>query len=238
MTSSETTIGPDSFVTISYLLYEEGKTDPIDIGGPEEGLPEEGGASAGSTDPLDKFRCRLSYVHGYGLMVSALERGLEGHASGTKVTVNAEPVDAFGMYEQDGVLEIEKDGLEGSEELHAGDEVLASGPEGEMIMRVLELRAETIVVDTNHPLAGKRVRFEVDILEVRAATDEEIEEAHEEVEEMADACGCGEEHDHSAHAPDAIEENEGLVQLGLPRRGLPGDLAKDESAAKGVAKKS
>ncbi len=216
VTSSEITIGPDSFVTISYLLFEEGKSDPIEIGGPEDDSEE--GKSA---DPSDKYRCRLSYVHGYGLMVPALEKGLEGCYGGAKVTVNAEPADAFGQYEQDGVLEIEKDGLEGSAELHQGDEVIASGPEGDMIMRVLEIRDETIVVDTNHPLAGKRVRFEVDIVEVRTATDEEIEEAQDELEEMADACGCGEEHDHAghAHSVDASDpqENEGLVQIGLAK---------------------
>jgi FKBP-type peptidyl-prolyl cis-trans isomerase SlyD len=208
--TAATTIGPDSFVTISYRIFEDGKTEPVDVGVPE-GQEE--------TTDEDRFVTRLSYVHGYGLMVPALEKGLAGSTSGAKVVVHADPVDAFGMYEQDGVLEIEKEGLEGSDELAEGDEVLAVGPDGEMIMRVLEVRAETIVVDTNHPLAGKKLRFEVEVEEVRAATDEEIEEAQEELEDLADGCGCGEDHDHSAsahsaHEPEVVQASD-LVQLGL-----------------------
>lgn len=216
MTSSQTTIGPDSFVTISYVLFEEGKSEPIDVGGAEDGSGE------------DRFRTNLSYVHGYGLMVPAIEKGLVGREPGSKVVVHAEPADAFGLYEQDGLLEIEKEGLEGSDELVKGDEVLASGPDGDMIMRVLEVREETIVVDTNHPLAGKKIRFEVDVVDVRPATDEEIEEAQDELEELADACGCGEDHDHDAHDHDGhdhdghdhdanggVVQASELVQLGL-----------------------
>ncbi len=214
MTSPQTTIGPDSYVTISYLIFEDGKAEPIEVGGPEEG-PEEAAEGAEGVVTGDRFRTRLSYVHGYGLMVPALEKGLIGREAGHKVVVLADPVDAFGLYEQDGVLEIEKDGLEGSEELRQGDEVLASGPEGEMIMRVLEVRPDTIVVDTNHPLAGKKIRFEVDVVEVRPATDEEIEEAQDELEDLADGCGCGEPHDHEHdHEQEAVAASD-LVQLGL-----------------------
>lgn len=202
-------IGPDSHVTISYALYEDGKNEPIDMGSDRSPEDDEAGA--------DRFHTRVSYVHGYGLVLPALEKGLEGETAGTTVSVVAEPDEAFGQYEAEAIFEIDREGLEGAEDLAPGDEVLASGPDGDMMMKVVELREESLLVDTNHPLAGKRVRFEVDIIEVRPATDQEIEEAQDDYEDLADGCGCGEpheghDHDHGeAHAHE--EPSEQLVQL-------------------------
>ena len=197
-------IASDTFVTISYALYEDGKSEPIDMGG--DNPTETGEASFIEQAGSDRFHCRVSFVHGYGLVVPALEKGLEGETANTTVSILAEPTEAFGDYEPDGVFEIDKEGLEGVEEIEIGDEVLASSADGDMMMRVIGIGDETLKVDTNHPLAGKRVRFEVDIIEVRAATDEEIEEAQDDYEDLtSDACGCGEshgdehDHDHAGH---------------------------------------
>lgn len=190
-------IEADRHVTIRYAIYEDGQNE----------------ATPGAEELMD------TYVHGYGQVFPALEQGLEGELAGAHVSLIAEPGDAFGEYEADGVFEIEKEGLEGADALSAGEEIVASGPDGDILMRVVEVRDETLLVDTNHPLAGKRVRFEVDIVEVRQATEDEIEEAQEDLEDEADACGCG--HDHAAgeahaHAePDAPAE---LVQLGLGKQ--------------------
>jgi FKBP-type peptidyl-prolyl cis-trans isomerase SlyD len=176
-------IVPDTHVTIRYALFEE---EPAE------------GASGTPDEPVT-----VSYVHGYGQVLPAIEHALEGKAAGVHLTVTAEPEDAFGPHDADGVFEIEKEGLEGASDLTAGEEVVANGPEGEMFMRVVEVRDETLLVDTNHPLAGKRVRFEVEVIDVRPATESEIEEAQAELDAHGDACGCG--HDHS------------LVQLGKPK---------------------
>jgi FKBP-type peptidyl-prolyl cis-trans isomerase SlyD len=168
-------IGPDTHVTISYTLFDQEGTQVTD----------------------DGERVTISYVHGYGQILPALERGLAGEARGTHLSVVAEPEDAFGPHESDGVFEIDREGLEleGGEKLEPGVEVVASGPDGEFLMRVLEVRPDSLLVDTNHPLAGKRVRFEVDVLEVRAATDVEVEEAQRSAEDDDD-CGCGHPHHH------------------------------------------
>lgn len=170
---SAASIVPDSHVTIRYALFEE----PASPGGPPE-------------EPVT-----VSYVHGYGQVLPAIENALEGKGAGIHLSVTAEPDEAFGPHDADGVFEIEKEGLDGAADLTAGEEVVASGPEGEIFMRVVEVRDETLLVDTNHPLAGKRVRFEVDVLDVRPATESEIEEAQAELDAHDDACGCG--HDHS-----------------------------------------
>lgn len=201
-------IEADRHVTIRYAIYEEGQSE----------------ATAGAEELTD------TYVHGYGQVFPALEQGLEGELAGAHVSLIAEPGEAFGEYEADGVFEIEKDGLDGADTLAAGEEVVASGPDGDILMRVVEVRDETLLVDTNHPLAGKRVRFEVDIVEVRQATEDEIEEAQEDLEEDADACGCGHSHDDGeAHVHAASEDAPAeLVQLGLGKQNA-------KSAKKGSA---
>lgn len=173
--SATSPITPDTHVTIRYALFED--VSP--------------GASA--ADPAEE-PITVSYIHGYGQVLPAIEQALEGKAQGNHLSVTAEPEDAFGPHDEDGVFEIEKDGLDGAADLRAGEEVVATGPEGEVFMRIVEVRDETLLVDTNHPLAGKRVRFEVEILEVRPATDDEIEEAQAELDAHDDACGCGQDH--------------------------------------------
>jgi FKBP-type peptidyl-prolyl cis-trans isomerase SlyD len=192
-------IAPDTHVTIRYALFEAD------------------GPSAAAEAPGDE-PITVSYVHGYGQVLPAIENGLTGRDNGAHVTITAEAAEAFGPYESEGLFEIEKDGLDGADDLTEGEEVVASGPDGEIFMRVIEVRPDTLVVDTNHPLAGKRVRFEVDVLDVRPATEDEIEEAQAELDahhslENGDACGCG--HDHGGASPD--ESPEQLLKLGTSR---------------------
>lgn len=159
----------------------------------------------GATD--DAESTTISFVHGYGQVLPAVERGVDGAKQGAHVSVVAEPEEAFGIHESEGVFEIEKAGLEGADELEVGEDVMASGPEGDLLMRVLEVRSASIVVDSNHPMAGKRVRFEIDVIDVRAATEAEIAEAQAEIDDEG-ACGCGHEHgteDHGHGEPALIK---------------------------------
>ncbi|NUP06435.1 MAG: peptidylprolyl isomerase [Polyangiaceae bacterium] len=186
--SKETTqVGPDVHVTIRYSIFEEGP----------------GAAAEACAEDLTD-----TYVHGYGQVFTALEKGLEGQVSGAHVSLVADPDDAFGPHEQDGVIEVDKEGLEGSEDLQVGEEVMASGPEGDILMRVIEVRPDSLLVDTNHPLAGKRVRFEVDVVALRPATEEEIAEAQEDLDGDG-PCGCGHDHAHEPHE----HEHEGAENL-------------------------
>jgi FKBP-type peptidyl-prolyl cis-trans isomerase SlyD len=159
----------------------------------------------------------VSYVHGYGQVLPAIEAALDGKTAGSHLTVTAGPDEAFGPHEPNGVFEIEKDGLEGAADLTPGEEVVATGPDGEIFMRIVEDRGDSLLVDTNHPLAGKSVRFEVDVLDVRPATEGEIEEAQAELDD--DACGCGHDHSGDGHAGhDHGDHGPQLVQLAAPKK--------------------
>lgn len=197
------TVGPDAFVTFAYAVFEQGGADPVDAIDGEE--------------PIE-------YVHGYGQILPILEKNLLGKEAGTKFTVEAGPEEAFGEHDDEGVFEVDREGLEVGDP-QVDDELHAKDAEGHvLVLRILEVRPESIVVDANHPLAGKSVRFEVEVIAVRAATDEEIDAAQQEVEAMAnmdhehDGC-CDHDHDHDHDHAHPAEAGEGLVTLGRKSEG-------------------
>lgn len=183
VTSPGDRVGPDSFVTFTYAVFEQGGTEPVD--------------SIDAAEPIE-------YVHGYGQILPMLEKTILGREAGAKFTVEAGPEDAFGEHDQEGVFEVDREGLDVGDP-QVGDELHAKDAEGHvLVLRILEVRPETIVVDANHPLAGKAVRFEVEVVAVRPATDEEIDVAQQEVEAMAamedhDHSSCGHDHSHDGH---------------------------------------
>lgn len=111
----------------------------------------------------------ITYLHGgYGGLLDALERALEGKRAGESVRLRLEPEQAFGEYDASLVrLEpVERYG----EGIAAGMEV----EEGERLYTVTDVAGGKVVLDGNHPLAGMALRFVLDIVSIRPATAEEI----------------------------------------------------------------
>lgn len=122
------------------------------------------------------------YVHGRGVLLPALEAALENRAPGDHVRVTLRPEEAFGPRRKEAILEVDRDELPA--DVRPGDRYEAETAEGlVVVLRVLEVRDDAVVVDSNHPLAGQRVTFEIDVLEVRPATDEELRAAERAAEE-------------------------------------------------------
>jgi FKBP-type peptidyl-prolyl cis-trans isomerase SlyD len=114
----------------------------------------------------------LSYVHGgYGQLFDKLEQALEGKQPGESLQVQLEPEEAFGEYDAE-LLRVEPASRYG-DGLSVGMEV----EEDEQIYRVTEVAGGSVVLDANHPLAGMALRFSVVVLDVRAATQEELSRA-------------------------------------------------------------
>ncbi len=129
----------------------------------------------------------MSYLHGYGEIPPGLETRLTGAEVGTAFEVTLAPGEAFGDYDPDKILAVPRDQFPADAEIVPGDTITVSvaddddpdAEEGEMDTRVVEISPEAIVLDANHPYAGKRMTFDLKVLSVRAASEEELAE-HEE----------------------------------------------------------
>ena len=109
----------------------------------------------------------LSYRHGSQDIIPGLQRGLEGHERGEHVRVVVPPEEAYGVLNPDAYREVPKAQLPQTS-LAVGTVLQAEDREGNrFLVRVHEVRPETVVLDLNHPLAGKTLVFEVDIVDVQ-----------------------------------------------------------------------
>jgi FKBP-type peptidyl-prolyl cis-trans isomerase SlyD len=120
----------------------------------------------------------LYFIQGEGNIVPGLERELEGLEVGASKQVVVQPEDGYGAHDPQGVQEVPKEAF-GGELPEVGHQYTARGPNGETVPFVVkEIRPEVVVVDLNHPLAGRTLHFAVTIQEVRDATAEEKEHGH------------------------------------------------------------
>lgn len=132
-----------------------------------------------SGEEVDSSRGRepLAYLHGSQGIVPGLERELTGCAVGQKVDVKVAPEDGYGQRVDEAMQEVPISEM--PEGVEAGMQLHAETPTGQaMIVHVKEVREEIVVIDLNHPLAGQTLNFAVEVVETRAATEEEIEHGH------------------------------------------------------------
>ena len=111
----------------------------------------------------------LTFVEGAGQIVKGLERELNGMKLGDQKQIQVKPEDGYGLPDKDAVREIPRDKIP-PEGQKPGAMLMTRAPDGRTIpMRVREVKEKTVVVDLNHPLAGKTLNFDVKIKDIRAA---------------------------------------------------------------------
>jgi FKBP-type peptidyl-prolyl cis-trans isomerase SlyD len=121
----------------------------------------------------------LSYLHGGGQIVPGLEGALEGMGVGDAKKVVVSPAEGYGEHESAGLQEVPRSMFPPDAELRPGMRLAAQTDGGEVIpIGIREVKGETVLVDLNHPLAGKTLHFDVTVREVRAATEEELSHGH------------------------------------------------------------
>ncbi len=120
----------------------------------------------------------LTYLHGVGNIIPGLEKELAGKAVGEKLTVAVPAAEAYGERNEEMIQELPASMFTGVEKIEAGMEFHAQTEQGLQVVRVKSIEGDTVTIDGNHPLAGVNLNFDVEITEVRAATDEEKDHGH------------------------------------------------------------
>lgn len=120
----------------------------------------------------------LVYLHGEGNIISGLEKALDGKAVGDKFNVRLAAADAYGELMEDRVQVISRAMFEGVDELEVGMQFQADVSDGPGIVTVTNIDADNITIDGNHPLAGEPLTFDVEVVAIRAATEEELDHGH------------------------------------------------------------
>ena len=121
----------------------------------------------------------LAYLHGANNLIPGLEDELQGKAAGATFQATIEPKDAYGEISEDLVQTISKQMFQGVDDVQPGMTFIAQGEGGQQRqVRVVEVDGDDVTIDANHPMAGKTLHFDVEIVEVREATPQEVEHGH------------------------------------------------------------
>jgi FKBP-type peptidyl-prolyl cis-trans isomerase SlyD len=120
----------------------------------------------------------LAYLHGHGNIVPGLERELTGRSAGDKVSVRVPPAEGYGEYDDRLVQSVPRRALRGVKDVQTGMHLHAQTEQGPRTLTVRHVAGDMVTLDGNHPLAGKHLNFDIQIEEVRPATEEELSHGH------------------------------------------------------------
>jgi len=120
----------------------------------------------------------MAYLHGHGNLLSGLEKAMAGRTAGDQFSVTLEPAEAYGELKDNSEQRIPVKHLQGAKKWKKGMIGVVHTEQGRKQVTVVKVGKFMVTVDFNHPFAGKVLTFEVEIVDVRAATREEIEHGH------------------------------------------------------------
>mgnify|MGYP000844101971 FL=1 len=129
---------------------------------------------------LDSSRDRepFAYLHGYGNIIAGLETALEGCEAGFISAIRVAPAEGYGEYDPQAVFEAPRAQFPPGEDIQAGMRVQGEGAQGILNFTVVDVNDQVVVLDANHPMAGKNLHFAVEVLAVRDATAQELAHGH------------------------------------------------------------
>lgn len=120
----------------------------------------------------------MAYLHGAGNIVPGLENALTGKQSGDKLKVTVAPNDDYGLQDPARIQTVPREAFHGVAEIQVGMRFQADTSQGPVPVVVTAVTDKTVTVDGNHELAGHTLHFDVEIIDVRDATLEELTHGH------------------------------------------------------------
>lgn len=120
----------------------------------------------------------LMYLHGASNIIPGLEKELLGKQAGDKLNVTVQPDEGYGQVHQEMVQEVPRDAFQGVDDIQVGQRFEAESNQGPISVVVTAVTDDTVTVDGNHPLAGIVLDFDVEVVDVRDASEEEVSHGH------------------------------------------------------------
>ncbi len=120
----------------------------------------------------------LVYLHGFKALIPGLENALEGKREGDDFKVVITPDQAYGNRDEDLVYEIDREEVAHLPNLNVGMELEVDSDDESVVMTIVQINDNSVVLDANHPLAGVTLNFDIQVLNVRQATADEISHGH------------------------------------------------------------
>lgn len=133
----------------------------------------------GTVVDTNKGQEALEFIQGHGMMIPGFEKALEGATEGQTLAFSVTPEEGYGESNEDFIIEVPRSAFPEDEEVQVGWQVTGTTPDGQMqAFRVLEVSDEKIKLDANHPLAGQNLNFEVEVVSLRDASEQELSHGH------------------------------------------------------------
>jgi FKBP-type peptidyl-prolyl cis-trans isomerase SlyD len=119
----------------------------------------------------------LTYIQGIGNLITGMEEGLEGKTAGEKFIIKVSPEKGYGVKNHELIQQVPITAF-GGQMVSPGMQFEAGSAEQRFVVTVTEVNNETVTIDGNHPLAGVELNFDVEVMEIREATAEELDHGH------------------------------------------------------------
>lgn len=138
----------------------------------------------------------LEYLQGHQNIIDGLDKAMEGHKTGDKFTVTIPAKDAYGEVNPSLIIPVDREQIgTAAGEPQVGMGAKLSTDMGMIMARIIEVTDKEVIFDANHPLAGEDLTFDVEVVSIRKATEEEIKNGglHSHCSGSCSSChGCGE----------------------------------------------
>ncbi|MBO2557707.1 peptidylprolyl isomerase [Shewanella algae] len=166
----------------------------------------------------------MVYLHGMENLIPGLEKALEGKGKGDTLEVTIEAEEAYGPYHDGLRQEVPLEAFGDIQDIVPGMRFIAETEMGQRPVQVTEVLDNSVIVDGNHPLAGQSLTFNVEVMDVREATAEEVAHGHIHAHGGCgshghDHGGCCGGHDHEHGSCCSSDAEEGAKKEGCDGNG-------------------
>ena len=128
---------------------------------------------------IEDARQPMVYLHGgYQNTLPKIEEAMEGRARGYRTTLKLAAADAFGARDEGLMQTVARSSLPGTPKVGAQFRGQPGSSQSEIVFRITRFEGDSAVMDGNHPLAGHAVQFDLTVMDIRAASEEEITHRH------------------------------------------------------------